>query len=114
MNKREVRSEVCQKKANGLEKGNTRQAITEKGGGQAFKERKKDDKEQNNKMGGGKVGTARPDKQNFPKKLQNCGKGSKKLRPKDRKTFKKAQVLLQKMISGEGRKAGAKKRNGTL
>ena len=67
MNKRRVRREVCQKKANEFEKGNKRQAITEKGDA-GVEEGEKEDKEQNNKMDGGKVGTARQDKQSFPKK----------------------------------------------
>jgi hypothetical protein len=52
-----------------------------------------------NKMGGGKGGTAGPNKQNFPKKLQKYRKGSKKLRPKHRKTIKIAPVFKKKCNS---------------
>ena len=65
-----------------------------------MKDRKKDDKEQNKKTGGGKFGTAGQNKQNFSKKPQNYTKGLKKFRPKPRKTFKKAQVSIAKFEIG--------------
>ena len=60
-----------------------------------MKERKKDDKEQNNKTGVGKVGTAGQNKQNFSKKPQNFTKGFKKFRPSHKIMQKDSKSLGQ-------------------
>ena len=56
MNKRKVRSEVCLKKANGFEKGNTRQAITEKGGRRRLKGERRMTKNKTTKWAAGRLG----------------------------------------------------------